>query len=395
MNARMKRPLGLAAAAISLAGLTACASASAKVATTSVPPPTTPLATSLVTTQGGWATMVMGGSAANENNFWQLIVRLPGASTWSLVTPPGVADNGGLVAAGSATSLLIGFRPSQDLAFSPLASSGNVGKTWATGLLNAALASVPDALSIGTGGQDLALLSNGTVDVGSANGSWSTLTTLKALAASAPGRACGLQDVTAVSFWGDGSYVVAGDCTRAGVVGVFRDTDGTWEAAGPELPAAYAGQPVRVLRLSGTTVLLQAGPDLLATWLNGTQWSVPQALTDAGTVQSSGFGPGDATAWVLLSDGRAATIINGSSQGWSELPRVPAGTAVLAAPGPLSDPSARTAALPTGGNRPPGPTGAWQALAASGKRLTVWTLEGASWTKKQVIEVPIQYGSSS
>jgi hypothetical protein len=375
MNTRMKRPLGLAAAAISLAGLTACASASAKVATTttSVPAPTTPLSTSLVTTQGGWATMVMGGSAASENNFWQLVVRLPGARTWSLVTPPGVADNGGLVAAGSAASLLIGFRPSQDLAFSPLASSGNAGKTWATGVLNAALANVPDALSIGTGGQDLALLSNGTVDLGSASGTWSTLTTLKALAGSAPGRACGLEDVTAVSFWGDGSYVVAGDCSRAGVVGVFRDADGTWEAAGPELPAADAGQPVRVLRLSGTAALLQAGPDLLATWLNGTQWSVPQALPAAGTVQSSGFGPGDATAWVLLSGGRAATIVNGSSQGWTELPRVPAGTAVLAAPGP----------------------GPWQALAASGKQLTVWTLEGSTWTKNQVINVPIQYGSSS
>jgi len=374
----MRRQLRLAAAATALLGLTACASASAKVTTTSAPVATVPLATSLVTAQGGWATMVMGGSAASDNNFWQLFVRDPGASTWSLVTPPGVADNGGLVAAGSATSLLIGFRPSQDLAFSPLASSDNAGKTWSTGLLDASLADVPDALSTGPGGQQLALLSDGTIDVGSASGTWSTLTTLKALAASAPGRACGLEDVTAVSFWGDGSYVVAGSCARAGAVGVFRDTGGTWEAAGPDLPTASAR--VEVLRLSGTTALLQAGPDLFAAWLNGTQWTVSQALPGAGTVQASGFGPGDDTVWVLLGGGRAATIINGPN-GWSELPRVPSGTAVLVAPGPGT--AARTETI------------SWQAMTVSGSGLTVWQLKAASWTKAQVINVPIHYGSSS
>jgi hypothetical protein len=373
----MKRQFRLAAAATALLGLTACASASAKVSTAPATAATTPLATSLVTAQGGWATMVMGGPAADENNFWQLFVRAPGARTWSLVTPPGVADNGGLVAAGSATSLLIGFRPSQDLAFSPLASSGNAGKTWSAGLLDASLADVPDALSTGPGGQQLALLSDGTVDVGSASGSWSTLTTFKALAASAPGRACGLQDVTAVSFWGDGSYVVAGNCARPGAVGVFRDTGGTWEAAGPPVPA---GEHVRVLRLSGTAALLQAGPDLLAAWLNGTRWTVSPALTDAGPVQASGFGTGDATIWVLLSGGRAATIVNGPG-GWSQLPRVPAGTAVLVAGGPGNN--TRSSFMP------------FQALTVSWSLLTVWQLEGASWTKAQVINVPIHYDSSS
>jgi hypothetical protein len=374
----MKRQLGLAAAAISLLGLSACASAAAKVTTAAVPLLTPPLATSLVTAQGGWATMVMGGAAASEDNFWQVFVRQPGASAWSLVTPPGVADNGGLVAAGSAASLLIGFRPSQDLAFSPLATSTDAGKTWTAGLLDASLADVPDALSTGPGGQRLAVLSNGTVDLGTGSGSWSTLTTLKALAASAPGRACGLQDVTGATFRGDGSYVVAGSCARPGVAGIFRDAGGTWEAAGPAVPA---GTRVQVLRLSGTAALLQAGTDLLATWWSGTQWSAPQALADAGTVQASGFGPGDATAWVLLSGGRAATIIYGDNGGWSDLPRVPSPTAVLVAPGPAY--GAHGPAMP------------WQALAVSGSRLTVWALDGGNWTKVQVIDVPIQYDSSS
>jgi hypothetical protein len=37
----------------------------------------------------------------------------------------------------------------------------------------------------------------------------------------------------------------------------------------------------------------------------------------------------------------------------------------------------------------------WQALAVSGSRLTVWAAEGENWTKVQVIDVPIQYDSSS
>ena len=124
---------------------------------------TAPLATSLVTAQGTWAVAVMGGSAASQNNFWQLFIRPAGASRWSLATPEGVADNGGLVAAGDAggTSLVVGFRPSQALAFSPLATSSNAGQTWTPGLLDAALADVPDALAVAPSGQWMALLSDG------------------------------------------------------------------------------------------------------------------------------------------------------------------------------------------------------------------------------------------
>ena len=102
-----------------------------------------PLGTSLVTAQGTWAVAVMGGSAASHNNFWQLFVRPVGASRWSLVTPQGVADNGGLVAAGASTSLTVGFRPSQNLTYSPLATSTDTGKNWTPGLLNADLADIP------------------------------------------------------------------------------------------------------------------------------------------------------------------------------------------------------------------------------------------------------------
>ena len=132
---------------------------------TSPAPPvvTVPLNTSLVTAQGTWAIAVMGGSAASHNDFWQLFVRPAGASRWSLVTPEGVADNGGLVATGGTTSLTVGFRPSQSLAFSPLATSTDAGKNWTPGLLDAGLADTPGALAVSPSGRTLALLQDGTI----------------------------------------------------------------------------------------------------------------------------------------------------------------------------------------------------------------------------------------
>ena len=58
----------------------------------------------------------MGGSAAAHNNFWQLFARPAGSTRWKLATPPGIADNGGLVVADAGgRSLITAFRPSQYL----------------------------------------------------------------------------------------------------------------------------------------------------------------------------------------------------------------------------------------------------------------------------------------
>lgn len=70
---------------------------------------------------GTWAVTVMGGSAAQHNDFWQMFICPAGSSRWQLVTPPGAADNGGLVlTASDGPSLVTGFRPSQNLTFTPL-----------------------------------------------------------------------------------------------------------------------------------------------------------------------------------------------------------------------------------------------------------------------------------
>jgi len=359
-----------------------CGSQVAPATTHSLRVQTAPLSTSLVTPQGTWAVAVMGGPAASHNNFWQLFVRPAGASRWSLATPEGVADNGGLVAASGTdgTSLLVGFRPNLDLAFSPLATSADSGKNWTPGLLDAALADVPDAIAAASSGRTLALLSDGSIEAaataGAANaGQWSRLTTLSALAATAPGRGCGLVAVNAVSFGINNVPLAAGSCVRRGVAGVFADTGGAWQAAGPVLPAGFGGDQVQVLGLTstkeGNAALLLAGNDLLAAWSDGGRWTVSGPVAASGGVSASGFGAAG-SVWVLLGGGRAETI-SGPGSAWQALPSVPTGTATLA----------------------PGTGGGYDALAVAGSRLTVWQLGAGAWTKAQVISVPIQYGSSS
>jgi hypothetical protein len=363
-----------------------CGSQAAPASTPALRVQTAPLSTSLVTAQGTWAVTVMGGSAADENNFWQLFVRPAGATRWSLVTPQGVADNGGLVAAAGdeqGASLVVGFRPSQGLAFSPLATTSDTGKTWTPGLLDAGLADVPDAMAVAPSGQTLALLHGGGIETAAsaaaaAAGQWSRLTSLSALAASAPGRGCGLVSVNAVSFGPNTVPMAAGSCVRRGVAGVFADSGGAWQAAGPVLPAGFGGDQVQVVGLArtacGNAALLVAGTSLLAAWSDGGRWTVSAPVAAAGDeqgVRASGFGPGG-SVWVLLGGGRAETI-GGPGGSWQVLPALPAGTATLA---PGSGPSA------------------YDALAVAGSRLTVWRLTAGAWAKVQVITVPITYGSS-
>jgi hypothetical protein len=400
---------GLARAGLALActGLAAgCGTQTATVAGTGPPLVTVPLSTSLVTAQGTWAIAVMGGPAASDNNFWQLFVRPTGASRWSLVTPPGVADNGGLVAAGGSTSLTVGFRPSQDLAFSPLATSTDDGKNWTPGLLGAGLAGTPGAIAVASSGRALALLQDGTIQAAptasaAAAGQWTQLTTRNALAASAPGRSCGLTRVHAVSFGPGMSPMAAGSCARPGVAGVFTYASGTWRSAGLALPATFGGDQVQVLGLTadsgGDVALLLAGNSLLAAWWNGTRWTVSDPVS-AGTLRATGFGA-SGSAWVLLSGGRAETI-GGPGGSWQALPLAPPGTATLAPPGAAPGPGAGPATGPvtgavtgavTGGATA---TGSYDALSVSGSRLTVWRLAQRAWAKVQLITVPIQYGSS-
>src|SRR5262249_19061866 len=108
----MSRKAGLAALALVTA---ACGSsgAGARQGAAAPPPAARPsMLTSLSAGHGAaWAVLEVGGSRAQHNNFWQLLVRPAAGQAWRLATPPGVADNGGLVAAGPGATpgLIAGF----------------------------------------------------------------------------------------------------------------------------------------------------------------------------------------------------------------------------------------------------------------------------------------------
>ena len=379
--------LALAAAAALTAGCGTAASSGPGSASQAPPAGAPSLATSLVTPAGTWAIAVMGGSVATHNNFWQMFARPAGSATWKLVTPPGVADNGGLVAASaSAGPLITGIRPSQYLTYTPLALTRDDGQAWSpAGPLDAALADVPDALAAAPGtGHLLALLTNGTVKAAAPGYTrWTTLTSQRSLATTSAGRRCGLTALTASAFTPSGTPLLAGQCGRPGVPGIFAASNGTWQATGPALPATLAHQHATVLRLTRTSTgngaLLEAGtgPDasLLAAWStgNGDHWALsPVARLRGAKLTSASFGPGGAVAVVLT--GNRAETITGPGAPWRPLPALPGGTATLA----------------------PGPSGGFDALAVHRTTLTVWQLgPGATaWQTTQVMNVPVQFGSS-
>ena len=390
----MRKPAWLPVVSLAMASATlvaGCGSSAPSPAApaTEVPPGGTPfLATSLATGAGTWATAVMGGSVAKHNNFWQLFVRPAGSTLWRLVTPPGTADNGGLVLADAGgQSLITGFRPSQYLTFTPLIATRDGGQAWSSaGPLDAAVANVPDALAVAPKtGQLLALLTSGAAKLAAAPGytRWSALANQRAIATTPLGRRCGLRGLTAAAFTPSGMPLLGGTCSRPGTVGIFADRNGTWQSIGPHLPAALAGQDVTVVRLTRaanrTTVLLKAGngpaASLLAAWSanNGRQWALSSPLPLNGAkLSSASFGPAGGAAIVL--SGSQARAITGPGAAWRPLPALPSGTATLA----------------------PGPGGRFDALAVRGRRLTVWELSAGAttWRTSQAMFVPIQYGSS-
>jgi hypothetical protein len=374
------RALAAAVAAIaSSAALAACGSASSSSpsagGSTAASVPAVSLATSLSTAKDTWAIVPMAANPA----FWEVFVRPATSATWQLVTPPGVADNGGLVAATDTESgLTVAVRPSQDLAFTPVSTTADAGANWSTdGPISEGVAASPDALAV-SGRQLAAVLDNGTVEASSdAGSSWQTLAKPGAIAASAAGQKCAAVHVSSVSFGPVPTQVLAaGECGATGDVGLFAYSTGDgWQRV--SLPVSGP-----LVRFGAGTALVQAADGLTALWASpksSAAWTASAALPVTNAVTASG-GLAGATAtssggtWVLLPGGQAATI-GGPGQQWLLLPPTPAHTSVLAS----------------------GPGTSIDALAVSGSTLTVWQLDHEStvWARAQTISVPIQLGSSS
>ncbi len=232
------------AAALGAMALGACASTTS---TSTAPTPSaafpTPLATSIQTSQGTWATVAMGHLDDPNNTFWQLLFRPSGSAAWSnQVEATATATNGGLVLAdGSGRQLVVGIRPSQKLDFTPLIATGDAGRSWTNGLIDAGLAANPTALAVSPAGGALAVVADNhrqsevIADSGSLS-SWRTLVTASDLASEPAGRSCAPSGLNAVAYLGTSILVGAG-CSRPAASAVFVSQGSQWHPVGPQIPA--------------------------------------------------------------------------------------------------------------------------------------------------------------
>ena len=353
-----------------------------------------PLATSFSSRDGTWADVAMGRVGQLVNTFWQTFVLRPSSSRWTLVTPPGVADNGGLVSTSSRTGrVLAGFEASQLLGYSPLAETADAGRGWSAGLVPARLATTPDALAVSGVGGMLALVGarDGSVLASSGNTSdWHTSLRAGTLRVSPAGRSCGLRRLVAVAYGPGGTPLVGASCSKGGRVGIFTRTSTGWNLVPLHLPGG-ASSAAGLLRLSSsggrTSALVELDRarrvSLVGAWpvTSGT-WSVSKSLPleSAGRLVASGT-LGSGALFVLLAEGSGLRLETtgppGAGAAWQELPSPPASTATVAFSG-----TARTARV--------------DALVVHGSTLydDVLRLRSRRWVRSQTIEVPITYGSS-
>ena len=354
-----------------------------------------PMESAVSTSGGSWVILPMGDPSDKSNTFWELFHAVPGTSRWSLVTPPGVADNGGLVAGASAGSVVVAVLPSGLLRFSPLALSTDGGKSWGPLLLPAGLAPLPDALAYeaASPGGAIALTGNGrALSVSGSLSSWSPLVSPAALARVAP--RCGVTALDAAAMLPTGAPLIATGCRRGGQVEVFTLTTGSWQPIGSTLGGSLRGAATTVLRLeitgSTTTALVaatRAGHSaLVALWRTGNApWtaSAPLAVNSGHfVVISTSVSAGGALA-VLLRSPTGSPIALDIAPGvrvWSPLPLLPSGTSALALPATPVTLDAEVI----------------DAFTVHGASLGVYALSpsGTRWVRVQTSQIPIAYGSS-
>ncbi|HTC70353.1 MAG TPA: hypothetical protein VK662_12355, partial [Acidothermaceae bacterium] len=298
--------------------------------------------------------------------------------------PPDVADNGGLVTAPTATGVVVGFRPSNLLSFSPLASTTDGGTTYTPGLLSGGLADVPDALSVAPSGRAAALTLTQVVTSADALVTWQPMATVAAINASSAGKDCQALATTAVTATDSGT-VIGSACGAPGVVGLVELTGSTFVSVAPQLPAADVKNRVEIDRLvhdgQGIAALLgvrsNAGTSYLAAWNpspGSAAWTLSAPLVAVGALVSTAVTSGDGFA--LLSKANsgalAAAVIAAPGSNWTQLPAPPAGTATISVSGDRSD-----------------------ALVVNSATFIDYQLTGGQWVKAQTVQVAIPYDSSS
>jgi hypothetical protein len=379
-NTRGRRRVATAVTAslLTASALTACGSHSTSASDSAGGPIDVPLATSAATSSGTWATLAMGHLDDPTNTFWEEFVLPAGANQWVERTPPDVADNGGLVTAPTADGVVVGFRPSADLKFSPLASTSDGGATYTPGLLPDGLANVPDALSVAASGHAAALTPTQVLTSAAILSAWQPVTTVAAITASPAGQACGAQELTAVLAAESGLFVGAA-CGSPGVVGLLQQSGPAFVSVGLDLPTAQAKSRVEVLRLvqyKGEIAALLgvrngAATSYIAAWnpAPGTSpWTLSPALAATGALTSTAVAAGGGFAVLTAND---AAVIAERGTTWTQLPPPPAGIATLAVSQSRTD-----------------------AIVVDSATFIDYQLTSGQWVKAQTTQVAIPYGSS-
>jgi hypothetical protein len=356
------------------------------------------LASGVSTPAQSSVSLPMGHLGDPDNTFWELFLQPTGSTSWTLRTPPGVADNGGLaVAVPSDGPVTVGFLPSQLLRFTPLARTTDGGKTWSPGDLPASLVAGPDTLAGGSSDPAVAVAvatGSGQTVLSSSNLSeWHPLVTTKALASSV--KDCDVQRVTAVVS--DGSYPILGvRCSRGGRIGVLfptatatvsnRSAATTWTSGGPRLTGDSTGVAT-VLRLEAgaspstgaagglnglATVQSGGSSSLVAFWTQapGSRWTQSRRLVLptgwAVSATATGGGKSGGAITVLLDSGTRRRIVSVAGPGaqWATSPVPPVGT---------------------------------EAVVTVGSRLEAFVVASSAggWSRVQRTTVAVPYGTSS
>ena len=366
-----------------------------------VSPHTPPAPSGSTTPALATTVLAMGNLDDPSNTFYELFDRPAGSSTWTLSTPPGVADNGGIVVGPSSVgAVTAGFLPSADLTFSVLATKAAGSSNWSPAELPGALAAEPDGLAAGPSGQTAAVLSSdGTPVLAAAPGttSWHRLATASALTGGSGG--CRVTRVSAVAVTSSGLPVLGTRCTGTDV-GLFEPADPAG-ASVPDLPApdrwVRVGPSLATTTVTASTVL-RLQPDgtgvaglvetdgagrssVVGVWDpagGSATMSTPLTVPTGWTVHATATGGDGGSGLAVLLRGPSAsdvrlTTVAGPGQAWSSPGPPPAGTSAVAMVGDEVD-----------------------AFVPSGADLRIWAATGGGpWHVTSDLTVPIQYGSSS
>jgi len=328
----------------------------------------------------------MGDLAAADGTFWELFAR--GGHGWVLLTPPGVATNGGVVGvldpSNAVTAAVV---PSANLRFSPVAATDDLGRTWSTGILPGGIVAAAGAMAASQSGRRLVLLSagGGTVAVGTRGlSTWTTIGDTSRIAAMTATSGCRLSTLRAVAFGPGGSVVVGGTCTRGvgAPIAVWRR--GAWHVGAP----VPGGTNAVVLRLAGLSHGVGA---LVETHLHGKRAVIAAVSPD-------GLGPWTATPPLVFAAGDTVVSTSEGADGAAiVVVRSTAGTLLAYSTGPGSGRWAALRSLPAHVVDVVAKPGAgFQALAVEHRTmLVVFDATRSSWRVVQRLVVPISFGSSS